>query len=83
MYPLNNNSKCHVSTSSGTNSLESVEDAFVSEDVAAVATDVGSFDDNDHCLEGPFWTGRGTVGRVHSNTVNGRANDLSYTENRK
>ena len=52
-------------------SLDSVEDA------STEATDVRSLED-DACLEGPFWTGRGAVGRVHSNTVNGRANDLSY-----
>jgi len=31
------------------------------------------------CLDGPPWPGRGTAGSVHSTTVKGRANDLSYT----
>jgi len=35
-------------------------------------------DVNEDCLEGTFWVGRGAVGRVHSNTANGSANDLSY-----
>ena len=29
------------------------------------------------CLDAAVWVGLGTVGRVHSNTVNGRAKDLS------
>jgi len=41
------------------------------------------FDGLDASSEAPdvcSLAGRGTVGRVHSKTVNGRANDLSYIE---
>lgn len=45
------------------------------EDTSAVAAPIRSLGVKD---AGPLTTGRGTVGRVHSRTVNGRANDLSY-----
>lgn len=57
------------------NSLES--DDALEEDVPSDALDVWSVGAND-CLAGAFWGGRGTVGRVHSKTVNGSASDLSY-----
>ena len=55
-----------------TSSLESVEDA------PSCSPDAWSLEDDDNSFTGPLWPGRGTVGRVHSNTVNGSANDLSY-----
>lgn len=51
-----------------TSLLESDNDALVGEDTLSGVMVVRSL------------TGRGTVGSVHSKTVNGRANDLSYME---
>lgn len=51
-----------------TNPLESDEETFDGSDASSDAPD------------GWRLEGCGTVGRVHSNTVNGRANDLSYIE---
>lgn len=57
-------------------SLESED--VVGEVIPSVATAAWSLGSNGDCLGS--WLGLGTVGRVHSNTVNGRANDLSYIE---
>ena len=51
-----------------TSLLESDNDALVGEDTVSAVIVVRSATD------------RGTVGSVHSKTVNGRANDLSYME---
>lgn len=51
-------------------SLESAE--------AVTPSDAGG-----NCLDGPLGTGRGTAGSVHSTTVKGRANDLSYNKKEK
>lgn len=56
----------------------SVEDALVGEEVSGELPP-RSLDKNEEVLEGLFCAGFGTVGRVHSRTVNGRANDLNCT----
>lgn len=55
--------------------LVSVDDALVGEEASAGG--LPPRDKNEEVPEGLFGTGFGTVGRVHSRTVNGRANDLN------
>lgn len=58
--------------------LESCEDSSVGAvgvDVPVCVPTIRSFKDIEDCLVGA--DGRGTVGRVHSSTVNGSASDLS------
>lgn len=57
--------------------LVSADGALVAEEVSETLPPP-ALDKNEEVIEGLFWAGFGTVGRVHSRAVNGRANDLNY-----